>query len=277
MTLHKFLFVMLTLLGFSATANAQLHTGDIVLWVEQDRIITGGATGGSGYTPARVFTAAFAAQGVPNLTTNPGLNTVPNLFPASQTVGLTLRTAARRWENGHFCAIPVETLTLYRSAASITSPATDPLSGAGPSLAIEITASGNGFLHTHPTWGINAPFSDGVYLLELEAWSGSAAATSPVPSMPFWVVLNQNAPSAESDAAAAWLISRVADATPLCPTNHAACIADFNGVGGVSIDDLFLYLNAWFIGAPAADINNAGGVSIDDLFLFLNAWFTGCP
>lgn len=29
--------------------------------------------------------------------------------------------------------------------------------------------------------------------------------------------------------------------------------------------------------ACPADFNNSGGVSVDDLFMYLNAWFTGCP
>lgn len=55
-----------------------------------------------------------------------------------------------------------------------------------------------------------------------------------------------------------------------------ACVADFNNSGQSTIDDLFLYFNAYFSGQPTADINGTGGVSIDDLFLFINAWFIGC-
>lgn len=50
---------------------------------------------------------------------------------------------------------------------------------------------------------------------------------------------------------------------------------DFNRSGLTTIDDLFLYLNAYFQGASSADWNGDGGTSIDDLFLFLNDWFQG--
>lgn len=60
-------------------------------------------------------------------------------------------------------------------------------------------------------------------------------------------------------------------------TFSSACIADFNASGTPDIDDLFLYLNAWFQSDPRADVDNLNGVAIDDLFLFLNAWFEGCP
>lgn len=55
------------------------------------------------------------------------------------------------------------------------------------------------------------------------------------------------------------------------------CVADVNGQNGVTIDDLFLYLNAYFVAGPVADTDGNGAVSIDDLFLFINAWFLGCP
>jgi hypothetical protein len=56
------------------------------------------------------------------------------------------------------------------------------------------------------------------------------------------------------------------------------CIADFDGSGSASIDDLFIYLNAWFStpADPRCDVDAAAGVSIDDLFVFIDIWFAGC-
>ncbi len=59
-------------------------------------------------------------------------------------------------------------------------------------------------------------------------------------------------------------------ATPSCP-------ADFDGVGGVTVQDIFGFLNAWFAGDPASDFDGVGGVTVQDIFAFLNAWFAGCP
>lgn len=58
------------------------------------------------------------------------------------------------------------------------------------------------------------------------------------------------------------------------PISLVVCVADFNCSGGITIDDLFLYFNAYFLAEPNADVNG-GGVTIDDLFLFINAWFVG--
>lgn len=59
-------------------------------------------------------------------------------------------------------------------------------------------------------------------------------------------------------------------------TNLSACPADVDGAGGVTIDDLFIYLNMWFTGEGSADMDGVGGVGIDDLFVFLGRWFAGC-
>jgi hypothetical protein len=56
-----------------------------------------------------------------------------------------------------------------------------------------------------------------------------------------------------------------------------ACAADFNGVGGVTVQDLFDFLAPWFTLDPRADFDGAGGVTLQDLLDFLGAYFAGCP
>ncbi len=64
------------------------------------------------------------------------------------------------------------------------------------------------------------------------------------------------------------------------------CPADFDANGRWEIDDIFVFLNAWFSSCQGqsaspcngqnADFDGDGAVSIDDIFVFLNAWFAGC-
>jgi hypothetical protein len=54
------------------------------------------------------------------------------------------------------------------------------------------------------------------------------------------------------------------------------CVADYDMNGTRTIDDIFIYLNAWFAGDPGVDVNG-DGINIDDIFIFLNMWFAGCP
>lgn len=59
------------------------------------------------------------------------------------------------------------------------------------------------------------------------------------------------------------------------PQEGIDCVADFNG-GGVGVQDIFDFLNAWFQGLPSTDVNLSGASDIQDIFDFLNAWFAGC-
>jgi len=53
-------------------------------------------------------------------------------------------------------------------------------------------------------------------------------------------------------------------------------LADFDTSGAVTVQDIFDFLNAWFVGSINADINYSGAVTVQDIFDFLNAWFAGC-
>jgi serine protease len=54
------------------------------------------------------------------------------------------------------------------------------------------------------------------------------------------------------------------------------CPADFNAADGLTVQDIFDYLNAWFAGVIRADFNGVSGLNTQDVFDFLNAWFAGC-
>jgi hypothetical protein len=62
-------------------------------------------------------------------------------------------------------------------------------------------------------------------------------------------------------------------------TTTPCCYADFNKDGSRNIDDIFVYLNAWFapVSNPFTKIGGDGAMtaSIDDLFIYLNMWFAG--
>lgn len=58
---------------------------------------------------------------------------------------------------------------------------------------------------------------------------------------------------------------------------QVCCLADFNKVGDVTIQDIFDFLNEWFAGSPMTQVGGSGqgSPSIQDIFSFLNAWFAG--
>ncbi len=54
------------------------------------------------------------------------------------------------------------------------------------------------------------------------------------------------------------------------------CYADFNGLNGTTVQDIFDFLTAWLDGNPSADVNQINGVTVQDIFDFLTLWLNGC-
>lgn len=55
------------------------------------------------------------------------------------------------------------------------------------------------------------------------------------------------------------------------------CLGDFNLDNAVTVQDLFEFLDAWFVSYESADFNGGDGVTVQDVFDYLDAWFAGCP
>jgi hypothetical protein len=64
---------------------------------------------------------------------------------------------------------------------------------------------------------------------------------------------------------------------PVGPSVCITCRADFNGVNGLTVQDLFDFLAGYFGGDARTDFNGSGSISVQDIFDFLAAFFTGCP
>ena len=65
----------------------------------------------------------------------------------------------------------------------------------------------------------------------------------------------------------------------LCgPTGNptTCCPANFNQNNGLTVQDIFEFLAAFFSNDPRADFNGSGAVGVQDIFVFLAAWFAGC-
>lgn len=61
-------------------------------------------------------------------------------------------------------------------------------------------------------------------------------------------------------------------------TTTPCCYADYNKVGGISVQDIFDYLNDWFAGNIFASTGGDGAastLSVQSIFDYLNAWFSG--
>ncbi len=54
------------------------------------------------------------------------------------------------------------------------------------------------------------------------------------------------------------------------------CPANFDGASGVTVQDIFAFLEAWFAGDVRADFDRDSALSVFDIFSFLHDWFVGC-
>jgi hypothetical protein len=75
--------------------------------------------------------------------------------------------------------------------------------------------------------------------------------------------------------------STFAGAGTICNTfagnrTSPCCLADYNHVGGVTVQDIFDFLGGYFTQNPLADINGVGGVTVQDIFDYLSVYFGGC-
>lgn len=125
---------------------------------------------------------------------------------------------------------------------------------------------------------------------DIVAWTGSglfryhdgAAAWSPTqPSLGGAVIINAMLALPNGDLLVAGYSGDYGTETPLLaryvfPSSPPACPADFDCSGGLSVQDIFDFLNAWLAGDPRADFNGVNGITVQDIFDYLNAWFAGC-
>jgi hypothetical protein len=61
-------------------------------------------------------------------------------------------------------------------------------------------------------------------------------------------------------------------------TTTPCCFADYNKTGGVTVGDIFDFLNDWFAASPYANFGGDGSpatLAVQNIFDFLNAWFAG--
>lgn len=170
-------------LGSASIARADIPEGDVYLTVANNVLHTGLiAEDESSTTPnIRVFYGVLG-EDAPNVGADPGFFGIAGTFSPGTSVGFDLTRALRVWNGSDFSMIPASTMTLSFGAGSITSPTTDVYT---PGFTVPVDADGE--FHHHPTFTLNAPTSDGIYLLTV-----SLTATGLAPAPPISMLWNQN-------------------------------------------------------------------------------------
>lgn len=272
-------------------ARAQLHGSDIIISTDAaQRIITGRvdeATGNpANFVPQRVFLANMGAGTIVN---DPGFNAIPDALPRGSRLGFDITRAVRLW-NGTDFLNSAGTLRITASATqSVDTPPFDTLvEGFGQTVDTL-----DGAFHQHHAISLLQP-ADGVYLLERRLWNRDQNGGGPIlDSLPFWTVINRNRPTAEFQAAAAWVRSNLATG-PGVGCNRADLVTAGEGVlsgpdGFLTGDDFDGFIQGFFeetrrdddtlvadLTDSSSGPNPDGFLTGADFDMFVQFFFEGC-
>lgn len=184
----------------AACGSAMAHDGDIGLRIANGKIITGAVVD----TPSgpmvqgirRVFGAEFEDLLGTAFAGEPGLFAAPGTFAMSQ-LGFDILGPVLRWDGAAFppAPIPAETITIEFGPLSRTTPLVNMIV---PGFSIGV---GPGGFDEHYDFYLNAPASDGIYVLSMRLWSDQPGIRA---SDPFFIVFNWNEDERQHDQAINW-------------------------------------------------------------------------
>lgn len=166
-----------------------------------NRIVEDGA-GGFFAEPARVFTGVFGEAGIPGFADDPGYFST-GVLAEGTAIGFNVRDALRRWNGSDFDAIAGETITLARAFGvpglpEVTTPA---LAGGFVPGFVFAAADASGTFDEHVDLVLSDPGATGIYLLQLELFIGPGRGAGA--SLPYWIVMGNEADKADLASAAA--------------------------------------------------------------------------
>ncbi len=179
------------LVSSAGLAFAEPPEGDVFLEVVDGQFRTG-LISEDGTTIERGIRVHYAPLGVdvPNEIDEPGFQGEAGGLGSLTEFSFSFTRALREWNGTDFSTISPLSMSTVFGPANPTTPATDVLT-AGLTLANEPSGA-----HDHPTWVLNAPATDGVYLIEI-IFGGAGVQNS----LPVWLLFGQNATEAQVDAA----------------------------------------------------------------------------
>jgi len=180
--------------GMTVRASAQPHDGDILLTIEDSRIVTNTAQ-----QPERIFSSTMGIA-FPDFTSDPGFDCEPGTFSVPSRIGFRVLDALRVWNGSDFDAVAGPQMEIAFSTLSTTTPST-PQTIEGFTLAV----GSNGQWHRHLEYTLLSPGGTGVYLLTMELFSTAGGVFS---SEPFWMVFNNGSDPNVAEQAMVWVRDR---------------------------------------------------------------------
>jgi len=186
-----------TVLASIFALQGQALADDVSIQISAGKMFTAAIPeNGGASTLDRVFQSEFFGVGPSVFTDEPGFQVPDGTLPSSSFIGVNIRKAVRVWNGADFLTNSVSTITLEYGPNTWTSSLTDSLV-VGPQVQTDLL----GGLHEHPSYYLDTPHDDGIFLLELELTSSAGLQTTD----PFWLVFNWNQPVAQHEAAIQWV------------------------------------------------------------------------
>lgn len=264
------LATVLSVMGaLSAAGICRAQHVDVQLQVTGGRIETGRidfSQPGNPVDPTwRVFEGAFGE--FPNYTDDPGFNASSTSgLPGNSLLGFNILDGVRKWDPATQALGPVipGAITVQLGGAVFT-PSPPGCNQFAPGFAFAQT-SASGAVHQHVQFLLNAPASQGAYVLKLEVYSEDPNVQK---SGAFWVVFSQNA-LADRAAAAAFLRGL------LVPEACAGDVNDDGSVNGADLSVLLAGFGTCVVNGVGADLNGDGAINGADLSVLLANFGSGC-
>lgn len=259
-----------TLLALALAPTAVAQHADIDLSLGEDdhgmtRIVTGISDFQNPGEPiirgVRVFTATTGEGGIPGFTDDPGFNALAGELPPGALLGFDLVDALRLWNGNDFETVAAEPMRVSLFTMSRLTP---PDAG-GFTEGFEFASIGsNGAVHSHLNYRLEAPEQPGIYLLTIQLRLDEPGIE---PSLPAFIVFNNNADPDQADAAVAHL-------EDLLEPNP--CPADVTDDGNINLADLNLVLANFGQATSDGDTNDDNQVDLADLNAVLATFGQAC-
>jgi hypothetical protein len=146
----------------------------------------------------------------------------------------------------------------------------------------DASGAGQVTLTAHPTPTGSCCGTDGSCLVTTEAactgaWTDGGACSPNNCPQPTGACCSTTTCSVTTQAGCSGTFQGVGSVCDTPGNPVMCCKANFNASGGLSVQDIFDFLAAYFSNSPSADFNGQGGISVQDIFDFLAAYFAGCP
>lgn len=245
--------IAVTSLLVTGACQAQVHEGDIILFVsEEDRIETG-TQEGAGF---RIFTESLDNGFSPN----PGFDSFNDTFTPGEIIGLDVIRALHVWNGEDFWEIAEPVLRVTKFGQEIETPACD------RRVSEEFvfgSANDSGKFHHHVSFFLN-PTQPGIYLLAFDLWALDGA---PAPSAPAYIVFEEVGHQHDAEEAYEWVVDHLF---------QLDCPADMNGDGLLNILDFVAMQTTFQAGEPRADINGDCMLNVLDFVAYQGEFVAGC-